>query len=182
MARKTKRDWLIEGLHILAELDVTQLKIDVLTKRLDVTKGSFYHHFKNYQDYKQHLLDFFVEEGTLQIIDTTEAAESAKDKFIRLITTSVGYPPDVEIAIRAWALQDPLVRTYQERIDQQRITYVKTICIEMGYDQERALHLAQMFYALYVGSQQMLPPLDAKTSKSIFFDIAEQFGVTNLTH
>lgn len=178
MARKTKQDWLIAGCHILAETDATQLKIDIITKRLGVTKGSFYHHFKDYQDYKTSLLDYVIEAGTLNIIEIMDEEVTPEARFTRLIETTVGYPPNMEVSIRAWALQDAQVRAYQERIDQQRIDYVRDIFLEMGYDAKKAQMMAQMAYAVYVGSQQIIPSLNSEDVNGIFYEIGRlyQFG------
>src|SRR2546429_9216695 len=72
MATTTKRKWLEEGLTLLAESGAGALTIEMLTSRLGVTKGSFYHHFQHFQDYKEHLLTFYEEERTLQGIESAE--------------------------------------------------------------------------------------------------------------
>ncbi len=64
MTRKTKLDWIEQGLAILAEESSPALTTEALTKRLDVTKGSFYHHFTNYEDYKLNLLSYFEQVQT----------------------------------------------------------------------------------------------------------------------
>ncbi len=159
MARTTKRTWLEEGLKILAEVDARELTIDVLTTRLGVTKGSFYHHFKNYQDFKESLLTFFEQEGTLQIIKLAEEAESPEEKIERVMQATLKGPPDVEVAMRAWALQDALVRTYQERIDHRRLSYLKEVFYALTHDETQAFIMAQLIYTVYIGSQHIIPSL-----------------------
>ena len=64
MVRKTKQDWLVAGLTLLGSTGSPDLTIDQLTDYLGVTKGSFYHHFKNYQDYVEQMLTFWGEHYT----------------------------------------------------------------------------------------------------------------------
>jgi len=168
MARKTKRDWFEEGLRILASHGAHGLTIDLLTASLGVTKGSFYHHFENYQDYKQKLLDFYLEEGTFEVIKLTEQANTPLEKFDRLMAVTVSYPPALEIAVRAWALQDELVQTYQERIDSQRLAYLREIAYELTNDQTQALLMAQLICTIYVGSQHILPPIQGKGLERLY--------------
>ena len=51
MKRLNKEKWLQTGLDILNKTSYTDIKIEYLCKHLKVTKGSFYHHFKNINDY-----------------------------------------------------------------------------------------------------------------------------------
>jgi len=78
MATTTKRKWLEEGLTLLAKSGAGALTIEMLTSRLGVTKGSFYHHFQHFQDYKEHLLSFYEDERTLQVIESAEQPEEVK--------------------------------------------------------------------------------------------------------
>src|SRR5579862_4353495 len=129
MTRKTSRDWLDEGLSILAEEGAAQLTIDALVARLGVTKGSFYHHFASYQTFKEVLLDYFEASRTLRVIAFTEQTQPPAEKITVLLEqTQLGAPSRLEVAVRAWALQDALVHAYQERIDQQRLAYLRQLC------------------------------------------------------
>jgi len=53
MALLTRRRWLEEGLALLEEAGAEALTIESLTSRLEVTKGSFYHHFTDYRTFKK---------------------------------------------------------------------------------------------------------------------------------
>lgn len=167
MARKTKLDWLEQGLVILAEGGSPALTTDALTKRLGVTKGSFYHHFTNYEDYKLNLLSYFEQAGTHEIIALAEQTASPDKKLQRLLEVVLAYPTASSVAIRAWALQDEVVRQFQERIDKQRIDYLEQLSFEMTGDAHLAHLVAQMVYAIYVGGQQIIPPL----TRESFFEI-----------
>src|SRR6266446_3188026 len=113
----SRRRWLKEGLVLLEEAGAEALTIESLTNRLGVTKGSFYHHFANYQDFQERLLEFWEEEGTLRIIQWAEQEASPPEKLARVMQASL-HPSRLDVALRAWALQDERVRDHQQRIDQ----------------------------------------------------------------
>lgn len=168
MARKTKIDWLEEGLQILGEEGAMALKIETLTSRMGVTKGSFYHHFENFLAYKISLLDWAEQRGTLRTIALTEEAGTAAEKFDRIVQVSADEDSRIDVALRAWALQDPLVADYQERADRQRLAYIESLCLELISDVEQAHVTAQMLYALYVGMTQIIPPIQDQEMIKIF--------------
>ena len=178
MTRKTARDWLEEGLTILAESGATQLTIDTLVARLDITKGSFYHHFASYQAFKEALLDYFEAKYTLQVIAVTEQAQPPAEKITVLLErTLLGAPSRLEVAMRAWALQDAMVRAYQERIDKARIIYLHQLCSVLTGNDRQALAMARMLYTIYVGSQQIIPPLHGEGLRQLYQHCLQAFGL-----
>src|SRR5713101_5777615 len=158
MAVTARRDWLEEGMALLEELGAEALTIETLTNRLNITKGSFYHHFKNYQDFKKHLLAFYEEKRTLQIIQLAERETSPQAKLERVIQVTL-QPSQLEVAMRAWALQDVFVRDYQKRIDQRRLAYLEELISARIGDHSHAARMARLFYSIYVGSQHIIPPV-----------------------
>ncbi len=168
MSRKTKQDWVRQGAIVLAEAGAGQIKIDLLTKRLGVTKGSFYHHFKNYQDYQENLLRFIEEKGTIRILEQLEQLETPAEKIDKLQEIMLNRALKSEINLRAWAMQDTLVRSYQERIDRQRIEYLEKVFAEMFEDPVQAKAMAHTLLTIYIGCQQVLPPVEPDEIKQIF--------------
>lgn len=180
MARKTKQDWLNAGLKIIRESGIGGLTIEALTQELGVTKGSFYHHFSGIQEFKTSFLQFYEEAGTLNIIQMTEEAASAEDKLRRLLGIIVSHPLADEVIMRAWAQQDAEVGAVQERVDQQRVAYVTSLCAEISGDSAQGRLMAEIFYALLVGGPQMQPPLSAERMTAVFNEILRLYNILKL--
>ncbi len=182
MAQLSRRRWLEEGLALLEEAGAEALTIESLTSRLGVTKGSFYHHFTNYQDFKERLLSFWEEEGTLRIIHGAEQEASPSDKLAWVLQASF-HPSHLHrlgVAVRAWALQDEQVRVHQQRVDQQRLAYLAALVKDSTDDPAYAWQLARAFYCLYVGSQHILPPIQGEDLSALYQLVQGWFVKENL--
>lgn len=177
MSRKSKEDWLREGAYVIAEDGAAGLTIDTLCNRLQVTKGSFYHHFKNYQDFKTALLNFWEQESTLRIIEAVEQTENAINKLDYLLKITANFPEPLEKSFRAWAMQDEEVGQYQQRIDQQRMSYVETLCLEVTPTENQAKILARILYTVFVGSLQILPPVTTAEFYEMYSELKRLFKV-----
>jgi AcrR family transcriptional regulator len=174
----SKDDWIKVGCEILVESGADGLTIEALTGRLGVTKGSFYHHFKSYEGFKRAFLDSYEQQGTLYIIEAAERRKDTRAKFEVILRATLHDPPDVEVALRAWALRDPLVAEYQGRIDTRRLGYVLELCRALVPDSTQAQRMAQMIFAVYLGSQHMTPPLAPDAVRGLYNDIL-QFYIGN---
>ncbi len=175
MTRKTKTDWLIEAFRVLTDKGFGGLTIDELTTRLGVTKGSFYHHFRDYEGFKIALLDFYEQEGTLQIIRLAEESVSPQAKLQRLFDIVTREDLPLEVPIRVWAHSDGLVREYQARVDARRVDYIRGLCQQIGRDEGRALFIAQLVYAVLIGGEDMIPPLPPSALRQMFDEISEHY-------
>jgi AcrR family transcriptional regulator len=175
MAQLSRRRWLEEGLALLEKAGAEALTIESLTNQLGVTKGSFYHHFTNYQDFKERLLEFWEEEGTLRIIQLAEQETSPPDKLARVMQASL-HPSRLDVALRAWALQDEQVRVHQQRIDQQRLAYLEAVVFATRADRIVAQQLARILYSLYVGSQHIIPPIEGEDLSALYQLVQQWFA------
>lgn len=168
---------------LLAESGDKGLTIDNLTSRLDVTKGSFYHHFGGYAGYKSALLAYFERAGVLDIIDRAETAVSAAQKLRSLtdiIATEVAERPiysRIETALRTWALQDEEVRQFMQQIDAQRLAYVARQCREITGSDTQGQLMAELLYTIFVGSAHTVPPLAAQRLAAYFAEFLRLYGL-----
>lgn len=159
VVRLCREAWLDEGLKLLREQGAEALTIDQLTRRLGVTKGSFYHHFRNREEYSQSLLALWEERLTRQLIEASSRGRDFSEKNLKLIRmTEQLSDSQLEVAIRAWAQQDPLAMSFQERVDRQRVEYLCEL-FRLVVDEELAEAMALIRYSFYVGSQQIRPAL-----------------------
>jgi AcrR family transcriptional regulator len=65
--RLAREDWLETGLQLLGSEGEKALTIERLCQVAGRTKGSFYHHFKSYDDFVNALLEYWQSECTNQI-------------------------------------------------------------------------------------------------------------------
>jgi AcrR family transcriptional regulator len=99
--RKSKQDWLEVGLKTLGEFGENGLTIERLTGTLGVTKGSFYHHFRNVEDFREQLIAFWAD----QYLSTSSNLPDDPGELIALLDVIMeevfGVVTDPEIASRA---------------------------------------------------------------------------------
>ena len=185
MATKTgnkKQRWLDEGLTLLAQQGADGLTIDALLGRLEVTKGSFYHHFKNRKAFTEELLGYWAHEFTSEVIRYSEEGGSVPEKLERLMSvsvTKVNLP--LEIAIRAWAMIDPQVAVFQQKVDQQRQAYCCQLCEGLLEDPGLAQVWGRMLFSVYVGTQQMLPTPTKSEMAAVFEETRKLLQAASIT-
>ncbi len=152
--------WLQAGLFLLEESGPACMTIDELTQRVGLTKGSFYHHFKDRGGYVKALLEYWEEQMTHRLIEQADLQASSKEKQRHLTQLTLAlYDSPLELNLRAWAMSSPLVTRYVERVDQARVEYLNQIAFEITGDADRARQLAEIAYAVFVGGQQILPQI-----------------------
>jgi len=159
MTQLSREDWLQHGLVTLAEDGVDALRIDALCKRLGVTKGSFYHHFKNHRAYLEAILQHWEDEYTSRFITISDEGATPIEKLDRLNEQVLESFGEHEVHIRTWALSDPLAREFQERVDTRRIAYLTDLYLELLRDEHQAQAMAHLAYTTLIGSASVIPPL-----------------------
>ncbi|MBW5482488.1 TetR/AcrR family transcriptional regulator [Streptomyces bambusae] len=170
----SKRDWLETGLAVLRQDGARALTVERLCAELDLTKGSFYHHFKGIPGFKTDLLAHFEAEHTSRFIAEAESAGgTARQRLQHLLDLvlddkSRSGSEDVEIAIRSWALQDPEVHALQERVDRSRMAYLRALWQGLGGPEADVEPMARLLYLVLVGAQQVVPPVAAPDLRDVY--------------
>jgi AcrR family transcriptional regulator len=158
-AKNSREEWLDAGLRILAEQGRNGLTLQELVRRMEVTKGAFYHHFSAFGEFRSRMLERFELVGTHQLI---AQAQNRIDPELHpaaviehLVNASERADPGAERILRAWALEDPEVRATIERVDGARLEYGHRLCLTLTGNRERAEGMVQVLYALLVGADQL---------------------------
>ncbi|WP_427888149.1 TetR/AcrR family transcriptional regulator [Kribbella sp. GL6] len=165
----SRGEWLDAGLELLAAEGAPAVTIERLTGVLGITKGSYYHHFKGASGYKAALLEYFELRYTTRLIDLVEGTDDSRTKLQHLLRLVLSDPDSaaLEIAVRAWALQDGDVRAAQERVDKARTAYLKKLCrgLDTDVDPDR---FAQLLYLILIGAEQVVPPIGKRDVREIY--------------
>ena len=161
-SRLGRQDWIDLGLVVLAEEGVEAVRIEPLAKRMNMTKGSFYWHFKNRNDLLDAILAEWVEldtNGIIEQVDQLDAEPETKLLYLfELAYADNDFIPGladgrIENAIRAWAKSDPKVAELIEHVDQQRLNYTKALFLDIGFSEAEAMVRARLAYYALVGEQ-----------------------------
>ncbi len=147
-----------------------------MTAVLGVTKGSFYHHFKNIDAFKAALLEAW-EQDSLEIIREITKDEISPDILHKLIAEFEKRSPKPEIRIRAWAVTDKAACESIERLDVERIAFLTKVLTPVFGAGNRASAFAAVFYAVIIGSLSMHPPLSIDRIKELGRTLFQMSGV-----
>lgn len=144
-------------MEALAKEGQARLKVDEIAKNLGVTKGSFYHHFKNREDFVESILDFWADSFTEYVIQTIGNLEaSASDKLLELMRLVEREGLDrYDIAFRSWAAQDPKVAEVVQKVDVARHRFITTLFKEMGF-KEPELSMRVKIWLVYASAQRTI--------------------------
>jgi len=177
--RTTRSRWLDEGLAVLASEGIAGLRIDKLAARLDVTKGSFHHHFAGIADYQRALLEHYEE----QVRSTLESAieqrsgagtRSTLEWLTALVAGEVGGTtgsirrPELDTAVRAWAHGDPVAHATQARIDAAAIAALQAAWRPAVETDAAARTAALVPYLISLGAAAMVPPVEGDELRTVY--------------
>jgi AcrR family transcriptional regulator len=135
--RLSRDEWLERALDILATEGQTKLRVEAVCKALGVTKGSFYWHFKDRDDFVRSIVLFwshrFTEPVIQEVADMGGGARERVHKLLRVVSEKGLARYD--ISVRAWAAQEPdLVALMVKDVDERRLSFVGSLFSELGFD------------------------------------------------
>ena len=155
-----KAQWLSAGLEALRKGGVGSVRVERLAGDVGITKGSFYHHFRD----RGALLDAVIEYWSREMTD----AEFERIQTLRggLAARLVALAQDVlekgmgryDPAIRAWARGDRKVAAAVAQVDRRRIKALAGFFEEGGFTPAEARTRARTFYTFLLGEPQVRAP------------------------
>ena len=104
-----RQAWIEGAFELLGEAGVAGVRVEPLAKRLGVTKGSFYWHFRDRQALLDAVLTHWENCETTRFIELVEAGGGSPDERLKALFGAVlgdqsGLGP--ELAVRDWARRD----------------------------------------------------------------------------
>jgi AcrR family transcriptional regulator len=150
----TREHYFEAALDIIAGEGVEALTIAKLCDRLNVTIGSFYHHFKSSKAFLQAFYGWWEAEHAFHLVDQARSEPDPIARLALLKKLAAGLPHGAEAAIRAWSRSHPDAAAAQQRVDEARISVVVDTLRELGLAPARAKTLGVMALGVLVGAQQ----------------------------
>jgi AcrR family transcriptional regulator len=147
-------DWLRAARDELIKRGVMSVKVDRLARKLHVTRGSFYWHFKSRDDLLKQLLNHWITNNTEPFKRVLTNHPDAGGKFQGIIDLWLAedeYDPRFDTAVRDWARVSPQIARSVRRADDERIAVLTEIFRELGYADPEATVRARITYFHQVG-------------------------------
>jgi AcrR family transcriptional regulator len=146
--------WAAAALDALEAGGLSAVAVEPLARRLGVTKGSFYWHFKD----RRALLDATVARWErLHVdgpLDAVAEIEDPRERLMALLGRARGKPPSIFIRMLD-AVDDPAVAAAVTRAAQLRVDFLATAFRELGLSRARARRQALLAYSAYVGGAHL---------------------------
>lgn len=163
----TREDWVKAGLNKLAEAGIHEVRIEILARTLNISKGSFYHYFRDRKELLDSMLDHWEDYATKRIIHSIEQDNTSLEQLLHL---SISHDKKIEIGIYAWAKHDPIVAYRLVDIEEQRIHCISTLYQRRGMTLPEAIDRARLTYLTYIG---WMTRFEANAN----FDIEKMFAI-----
>src|SRR5581483_7949971 len=167
----TREQYFEAALDVIAGHGVEALTIAELCRRLNVTIGSFYHHFKGREAFLEAFYGWWEAEHAFHLVDQARREPDPVARLALLKKLAGGLPHTAEAAIRSWSRSHPDAAAAQDRVDAARIDVVHNTLRELGLPPGRAKILAVMAVGVLVGTQQMGRSEDAELMKKVFDEL-----------
>lgn len=156
--RLGKSDWLEVALETLKTEGVEGVYVEPLAKKIGITKGSFYWHFKDRPALLNELLVFWKSKhteglvGFLENLSDTDDKGVEVDKLWELMKYINNFEPDAyDPAIRSWALTDKSAAKAMLEVDEKRLAIINQLLLEKGVEDIAAMVRARMIYFYITG-------------------------------
>lgn len=153
--KNTVQDWIEAAQRMLIDEGIAGLKVDRLANRLGVTRGGFYHNFKDRNDFFDQLIKHWEANCRFLPDDPppTRPAEASEwlDQMIGRLIESDGYDYRFDLAVREWARADTRANWAVERADRERLDTLQKFFEAINYDAEHAAVRARVFYYHQIG-------------------------------
>jgi AcrR family transcriptional regulator len=169
--RLNAEDYFREALEVLGQHGSQGLTIAALCDRLDVTKGSFYHHFAGMPAFVDELLAFWEHEHSERLIALSKRQPDPALRITLLTEMGVNLPHASESALRAWGRSAPDVAAVIERVDKRRERHVVDSVVVLGIERARARVLARLAIDLLIGIQTREVPPEPRRVRDLLEEV-----------
>jgi AcrR family transcriptional regulator len=173
--RLTITDWIKHGLRTLAGQGENALKVGALAAGLNVSRGSFYWHFKDIDDYRQALLREWQQRAGDQVIRDIDATITGPARLTALMRLAFEEDRSLDRAIRSWANTDSSAAEVVASVDVQRVAYIAKLLTESGVERRKAMPRAEFIYWAYIGQSAVMHQAHTAITETDIDDLSALF-------
>jgi AcrR family transcriptional regulator len=161
--------WIDEGMAVLREQGAAGVRVDRIAARLGLTKGSFHHHFRGADDYRRALLHRYESDTTAAIeAAVTAVAGLDAERAVMALPAHADVDPDLDGAVRGWAVEDDEARAVLQRVDAARLDALVRLWRQVLPDRRRARTAALVPHLVMIGASMARPTPTDRELRDVF--------------
>ena len=168
----TREDWLRVALDALISGGIGEVKVLSLSRRLKVSRSSFYWYFGNRQDLLDALLAHWDDTNTRAIVehasrDRPTIVASVVEVFRAWVDPAL-FDPRLDFAVREWSRRSGSVRRVIDRADEARLAALAAMYVRHGYDGAEADARARILYFMQIGyyALELSEPMEVRLARA----------------
>jgi AcrR family transcriptional regulator len=162
--RTPRSAWIDAGLTALAAGGPDAVRVETLARSLGVSKGGFYHHFKDRQALLEEMLDTWEKTMVDDVIERVESEPAdSKAKLQQLFDLAPSADFDLELALRDWSRRDMKLAARLRRVDNRRMAWLRSLFEPFSADENDVEARSMLAYSLLVGSYFIAAQHDGKS-------------------
>lgn len=152
--RLTRADWVAAARDVFVDLGVGEVKVDRLARRLKISRGSFYWHFKSYNELLEALLNDWEERNREEMRGLRRRWTDIGADLSDVMTTWLAEDPQFprfDMAVRLWARKLDVVDRAVRTVDAEWIDLLAEVFAKAGFAPDDAAARARVTYMHQVG-------------------------------
>ena len=148
----TREDWITGAWEMLGDAGLDGVRVEPLAKRLGVTKGSFYWHFRDRQELLDALLDRWFSIWDDQMSPDIDGNGNAVERIWALFESVIRRTTRGQtVSLRLLSHKDPEIARRIDERDAQRLAFLMQRLEEIGFAREEARVRGQVYQAIMTG-------------------------------
>ena len=177
-ARFSRVDWVKAAWDVLHQSGPGEIPIAEIAERLGVTRGSFYWHFEDRDEFRRAMLQHNSETQTNLVIRAMREVSGGPKHFIRKLVLFLARECDLdrELVVHDWARQDPKVAKAVAEEQARRIAFLSDALRTRGMSPQKARFRAETVVLMLMGVHLTRFREQSEHLERYANDIARLFG------
>lgn len=153
-AQLTRADWLETALGLFKAEGIEAVRITRMAQERNVTRGSFYWHFKNRQDLEKALVSYWHQKNVQSVLHALNDDQALDEGILSLFSAWLNpdrFEPGLDGAMRDWARRSKAVNQAVYEADEQCMDVIARFFERHGFEKVEARARARTIYACQIG-------------------------------
>ena len=167
--RLSRSSWLEVALELLQNAGINAVTVDALAIQLGITRGSFYHHFKDRNDLSKEMLDYWKEKWTVEIRNDIASLGLDGLQSLTALLNLIHHrkSANYDAAIRAWAIHDEQAREIVGEADKIRLDFIRSQFEKIGFKGLDLENRSRLFLYYAMTEPAFFDPPDEKSAQKL---------------